>query len=178
MEESLKRELESLKKELAGKRDEIQDIAGLVGREIDRQFMPDPGELSERELEAFFQERLPLLRDRIDINPNPAALTSHRKILGRPILFLKRKFMTMIRFYTQLITPKQTEFNAASASLIEAIIARSRRNRQALQEIEERIGRLEEVLILLVARLRDIQERVEKREEQTVARRTSEKNEP
>lgn len=167
MEEALRKEIERLKEELARKKEEIQDIRKLIGEEIDRPFNPDPIELSEREVEAFIQEKLPTLKLSIDVNPDPQALRSHRRLLGRPILFLKRKFMKMIHFYTQLITPKQTQFNETSASLLKAVIARSRRTVHELLEVQERISRLEETTILLLARLKDLQRELSKAENQS-----------
>lgn len=164
MEESLRRKVERLKDELAKKKEEVHDIAELVRKEIDRYFQLDPQELSDRELEAFIQEKLRTYKGYIDINPDPGALTSHRKILGRPILFLKRKFMKMIRFYTQLITLKQTKFNENSAALLEAVLARSRRNKQELEAIEARISRLEETVFLLTFRLRELKENLRSEE--------------
>jgi len=175
MEDSLKKEVKRLKEELARKKEEARSIADLVKEEIDLRFVHDPRELSERELEGFIEENLLPLKENIDVNPDPMVLTSHRKVLGRPILSLKRTFMKMIRFYTQLITPKQTRFNEHSAALLEALIARSRRNREELRAIAERIGRLEENIVLLRAALKDLKAGLETRKDRAAGAGPSEK---
>ncbi len=175
MEEALRKEVERLKEELARRKEEIQDIRDLVREEIDRPFRTDPNELSEREFETFFRERLAELKLSTDVNPDPQALRSHRKIIGRLILFLKRKFMSLIRFYTQQITPKQTQFNVNSASLLEAVFAFSKRKEKELHDIEERMSRLEETLVLLLARLKDLKEELDKPAHQSPEVVTAEK---
>jgi len=168
MEDTLEKEFKRLKEELAKKREEVQDIANLIHEGIDRHFQINSTELSERELEAFLGEKLAMGKQYIDIEPDPGALRSHRKILGRPILFFKRMFMKMIRFYSQQITSKQTQFNENAAALLEAIVSYSRRNRQELLDIQEKIGRLEETAVLLLASLKDLKEKLGKQKAQAL----------
>ncbi len=158
MENPLEKEVQRLKDELAKKRAEIQDIARLVGEEIDRRFSLHPVELSERELDSLVTEKLEIAKQSIDINLKPEELTSHRKILGRPILFLKRKFMRIIRFYTELLASKQNRFNDNTTALLEAIYTHSKRQRQELRDVQEKISRLEETVVLFLARLKEIKE--------------------
>jgi len=175
MENPLGKEVQSLKEDWARKKEEVQNISDLVREKIDRHFQPDLQELSERELELFIQEKMATFKQYIHIHPDPMALTSHRKILGRPILFLKRKFIKLIRFYFQLITSRQTQFNENSALLLEAIIIRLKRNRQELQEIQERICRLEETIVLLLARLKGLKEEQHKQESRSANEITTRK---
>ncbi len=157
MDSTVKEEIRRLKKDLSKRKEEIRDIRELVQKEIDREYDLDPEGLSERELETYIRESLLVLKKSTDTAPDPKTLRSHRRILGRPILFFKRAYMKMIRFYTGLLVAKQTRFNELSSSLLQALVIRSRREREKQKEIEEKISRCEEHLVLLMARLRDLQ---------------------
>jgi hypothetical protein len=96
-----------------------------------------------------------------DTRPDPKALRSHRRTIGRLILFFKRTYMKVIRFYTDLLTAGQTRFNEHSSALFQALVARSRKERERAKQIEEKISRCEENIVLLMAKLKDLQAKLE-----------------
>jgi hypothetical protein len=71
--------------------------------------------------------------------------------------------MKIVRFYTDLLIAGQTRFNERSSALLQALVARSRREREKTKEIEEKISRCEENIVLLMAKLMDLQTKLEER---------------
>jgi hypothetical protein len=157
MDETIEREIQRLKEELAKRKQELDDIKKLAHKDIDRQFQTNVWDLSEREMAAFIEGHLLSIKDQIDIHPDAKTLTSHRGILGWPILGLKRFFMKRIRFYTDLFADKQTKFNTLSSGLLQAALLRSQWNQERIRDLEERLGQCEDKLVVLIHKVQDIQ---------------------
>lgn len=152
----LKREIESLRRELEEKKKEIRGLENLVRASIDRDFPLEVGEFSERELADYFRDALPPLKQVLDPRPGPKSVRSHRKIIGAPIVFFKRLFLRIFGFYTHLLLDEQAKFNRRSAELTEALITRLGHYRERLKEAEEKLASIEENLVILKNKLENL----------------------
>lgn len=137
-------EINRLKEELSRQKEKITDIKELVKHDIDRDFSIDLWELSEKELDSEMGNRLSFLNDDIDTRPDPGIITSHRRILGKPIVLIKRLFMKLTGFYTNTLLEKQRRFNEQVVAFQLASFIRSRHNEKRIKEIEEKIKTVEE----------------------------------
>jgi DNA repair exonuclease SbcCD ATPase subunit len=155
--QELAAEIQRLKEELAQKKAEIRDLKRLLRREIDREFPPNLDEFSDRELDDYFRDCLFPIKEVVDPRPDPKALRSHRKVVGRPVDFLKRLFLRMTGFYVHLLLDDQARFNKLSANLSQALLIRLRRHHERLKGIEDKISGCEMGLSLLKNRLEDLQ---------------------
>ena len=158
MEEAMTKKIQRLKKELYRKKEEIRDLKRLVNKEIDREFQADLGELSERELETYIGECFSSMKRNIDTKPDEKPITSHRKIIGKPIILIKQILsrITGVYSYTNLILDKRTEFNRQSIALHQALLISFRKNRERIRQIEEKISDYEENLIIIMNKIKDL----------------------
>lgn len=156
MDESIAKEIEKLKKDVCLKKERIQDIKKLANREIDREFTFDLEEFSEKELDSYLQEYLTAMDKSFDPTPDERSLTSHRKILGKPIILLKQLLLKVTGVYINLILDKQKKFNQQSIVFYRALLLRLRKNRQKIKHIEQRISECEEDLVILSKKLEDL----------------------
>jgi len=156
----LNREIEALKREIEAKKSEIRGLEKLVRGAIDRDFPIEVGEFSERELEDYFRDAVSPLKLVIDPRPGPKSVRSHRKIIGAPIVFLKRVFIRVFGFYTHLLLDDQTKFNRRSAELTEALVTRVRHYKERLEHAEDKVAAFEESLVILRNKLEDLRSRL------------------
>ena len=153
MDEQIIKEINRLKEEIYQQKEKVSDIKGLVKEEIDRDFPVDFWELSERELDNEIGNRLSFLNDDIDTRPDPQSITSHRRILGKPIVLFKRLVMKIAGFYTNTILEKQRSFNEQLVAFLLASFIRFRHNERKIKEILEKLKTLEEDQELLLEQL-------------------------
>jgi chromosome segregation ATPase len=153
MDDQIEKEINRLKEEISRQKEEISDIKQLVRRDIDRDFPINLWELSERELDSEMGNRLSFLNDDIDTRPEPQAITSHRRILGKAIVFIKRLVLKILGFYTNTLLEKQKRFNEQLVAFNLASFIRSRHNEGRINAIEETLKNLEEDQALLLDRL-------------------------
>ncbi|MCX6567147.1 MAG: hypothetical protein NTW38_12145 [Candidatus Aminicenantes bacterium] len=152
----LEAEIRYLKEELDRKKEEISDLRKLLGREIDREFAPPVEELSDKELADYLRDTIPLINGFVETKPDIRAITSHRKTLGRPVVFLKRALLKTT--FTQLnasldlqnrFNRDQSRFNRQVAALFRTLHVRDGRRAERLKALEEKVAGYEEDLALL-----------------------------
>ncbi len=160
--EKIAAQLKTLKEEISREKEGITCIKELVKDEIDRDFPIDLWELSPRELDQQMGSRLSFLNDDIDPRPDPGVITSHRKILGKPIVFVKRIIMKLAKAYSDSILEKQRRFNEQSVVFHLASFVRFRHNEAKLKELEERIKDFEDKQELLLDELKNIRDNIRK----------------
>jgi len=153
MDERIIEELDRLKEEIYRQKEKAADIKELVKTEIRRDFPVDFWELSERELDNEMGSRLSFLNDDIDTRPEARSITSHRRILGKPIVFIKRLVMKITGFYTNTILEKQRSFNEQLVAFHLASFIRFRHNERKIKEILEKLKALEEDQELILDQL-------------------------
>jgi hypothetical protein len=165
MDETIDQEVRRLKEDLLRRKEEIGDLRKLVNKEIDREFEPDALDLTERELEPFIEKSLAAVKDNLVLKAEPQSLTSHRRIFGRPVLYFKRTFMNWVDLYTKMILDKQNRYNRHAFDLLKVLVIRSRWSRDKLKELEERLGKCEESLVVMINKAQDLQARLEQEKE-------------
>ena len=104
-------EIKRLKKEIHNRKDKINNIQELVNKSIDREFRTNLWELSERELDFEMGNLLSFMNEDIDPRPDKKVITSHRKIIGRFIVIIKKALIKILNLYTNTILEKQRRFN-------------------------------------------------------------------
>lgn len=153
MDERIIKEIDRLTEEIYRQKEKAADLKELVKEEIHRDFPVDFWELSERELDNEMGNRLSFLNDDIDTRPDARSITSHRRILGKPIVFIKRLVMKIAGFYTNTILEKQRSFNEQLVAFHLASFIRFRHNEQKIKEILEKLKTLEEDQELILEQL-------------------------
>ncbi len=156
----LSQEIETLRRELEDKKKEIKSLQQLVRGAIDRDFPLEVAEYSEKELEDYFRDAVSPLKLVIDPRPSPKSVRSHRRIVGAPIVFLKRIFLRLSGFYTHLLLDDQAKFNRRSAELTEALVTRLKHYRDRLEQAEAKVDAFEESLVILKNKLDDLRLRL------------------
>ena len=156
MDEQITEQIKRLKEELLKEKAAVAEIGELVGEQIDRPFHVDPWELSEKELDSEMADILPFLNDDIDPRQGKEVITSHRGLLGKPLVFLKRKFLDMFEFYTSFLQDKQRRFNDRLVRYQLSSFIRFRRNEKHLYDIREKLKEIEENQELIFDQLREI----------------------
>lgn len=131
--------IDRLKKEIFQQKEKLSSIEELVKTQIDRDFHTNLWELSEKELDNEMGNRLSFLNDDIDPRPDPAAITSHRKILGKPIVFIKRIIIKIAGTFASALLEKQRRFNEQLVNFHLASFIRFRQNEKKLAEIQEKL---------------------------------------
>ncbi len=165
MDETIEQEIRRLKNDLLKKKEEIQDIRALVNREIDRDFRPEALDLTERELEPFIEKSLAEINENLILKAETSSLKSHRKIFGRPVLFLKRTFMTWADIYNRKILEIQNRYNRSSFDLLKVVLLRSRWSKEKLKDLEKRLGECEENLVVMIHKIEDLRVRLDREKE-------------
>jgi hypothetical protein len=156
MDKSVAKEIEKMKKDISLKKKMIQDIKKLANREIDREFASDLEEFSDKELDSYLQEYLAAMDKSLDPKPDKSYFTSHRKILGKPIILLKQLLLKVTGVYINLILDKQKKINQQGIVFHRAILLRLKKNRQKIKHIEQRISECEGNLVILSKKLEDL----------------------
>lgn len=162
MDEAFEKEIQKLKAGLLARKGDIEDIRALVKQEIDREFQPDAMGLTEREIEKFIETHLAVLLESHVLEGEPLPLKSHRKVFGRPVLYFKKVFQTWADIYAKAFLEKQNLTNRATLDLIKVLILRSRWSREKLKDLDRRVGKAEEDLVILVNNVQDLRARLEK----------------
>jgi hypothetical protein len=106
-------------------------------------------DLSPKKNERYSEMSLHLrkLHSFWDVAASGGVITSHRKILGPVLVFVKRVGFTAIRFFGSAFFTRQTEYNAANVRfntvVLEELVRLSEENRELRQRQEELLRQLE-----------------------------------
>ncbi|MDP2914052.1 MAG: hypothetical protein Q8O91_01210 [Candidatus Aminicenantes bacterium] len=150
------KEIRRLKETLDKKIAEIHDLEELVNKDIDRTFPSPVEEFSEKELTTYIRECLSSIDIDLEFKPDIRAITSHRKTLGKPIVFLKRAFLETTFRSIDSFLDKQIHFNRQISALCRALLLRTSHSRERMKQIEERISGCEENLAILKNKLENL----------------------
>jgi len=145
----LEEEIRRLKAELDRKKEELSDLRKLVGKDVDREFPPAVEGMSDRELEIYLRDTIPLINGFVETMPDLRDLKSHRKVFGRPVLALKRALLETTVKPLQEFLDRQVKFNRQAAVLLQALHQRSGCYAARIKACEEKIAACEEDLALL-----------------------------
>jgi hypothetical protein len=109
-EESIKKTLRELKELYAAEKGRLSQIDRLAGEAVDRDIVTDFWELSNAEIENEMFRRLSDLDADADCLPG-GALASHRRWLGKPIVFFKKVLRRLAAPYSSMLLQKQNRLN-------------------------------------------------------------------
>ena len=143
MDEHIVNELDRIKEELTHKREQLQTVEQLVTDPIDRDYPIDLWQLSPRELDAEMGDRLSALNGSIDPRPTSDSITSHRRIIGKPIVMIKKIVMRLFQPAIDTMLEKQRQFNEQAVAFHLASFIRMRQIEQTVKELEETMGELD-----------------------------------
>jgi len=142
MDYTIKEEIEQLKRQLNQQKETISDIGQLVKQEIDKPISINLWEFSEKELDCEMGNNLSLLNDQIDVRPSKHSIVSHRKFIGRFIVFLKRIMLKLTSPYTNVLLDKQIKFNQDLVRFQLASFIRLRRIEDKISVLDEKLNDL------------------------------------
>lgn len=108
--DDIKKTLRELKVLYDAEREKLDGIDALAGGPVDREIAIDFWKLSNAEIEREMWNRLTLLDEDADCLPE-GTIVSHRPILGKPIVFLKKIIRALTRPYTSMLLQKQNRLN-------------------------------------------------------------------
>ncbi len=146
--------MKKIKNELYQTKERIRDIKKLVNEEIDRNLSSDVWDFSERELDTQLSEFLSFLDKPVDPLPDKTAIASHRKIIGKPIVWAKRILMRISRAYLTFIFDKQKEINQKYKDLFRTLILFQRILRKKINLIEKRVSDCEIELVIISKKIK------------------------
>jgi len=158
----LEQEIRRLKDELDRKREEISDLRKLLGGEIDREFSAPVEEFSNKELENHLRELLSSIDAQADSRPDLRAITSPRKTLGKPFVFLKRALLETTFTQLNAFLDLQIRFNRQVASLFRTLHVRAGRQTDRLKMLDAKIVGYDEDLALFRTKLEDLRAALER----------------
>ncbi len=149
-EAELLNEIGRLKAEIYAQKEAVASLRGLVKDDIERGYTTDLWELSARELDNEMGNRLSFLNDDMNPKPDVNTITSHRRYLGKLVVWVKRLLMKLARPYTNLVLEKQRRFNEQLVAFHLASFIRFRGNEARLQGLEEKLKEIAEDQELLM----------------------------
>ena len=125
----------------------VADIRARVARKTEQGLYSDPRiaraektnlhNLSDREFDQYY---LDCLRDAVFVDIGDFEIQERRRFFTGMLVGLKRLIWKMLRFYTYRLWSQQNEVNAILLSANEAL---DNRYRDKIEELENRIARLE-----------------------------------
>lgn len=136
--ENIKKSLQELKQYYAvecGKRDRVDQ---LVQEPVDREIAIDFWKLSGAEIEREMWNRLSILDADADSLPG-GPITSHRSLLGKPAVFLKKIVRRLTRPYSSMLLQKQNRLNRELVTFQLLAFLKLRQLEQRIREMEEKI---------------------------------------
>ena len=141
----------------ASRKKPVTDLDALAPEVIDRSFQTDHWNLSTKELDTLVGRYLTLLNDTTDVAPKIESISSHRGLIGTPIVAIKKLLFTLIRPFTDTLLADQKEFNGR---VVQTQLAQFVLQTRLQEEITATIGRLrslEEDVAILQEKMRRLQ---------------------
>ncbi len=135
--------LETFREEILIEKNNINSMNELVISDIDRDFDMDLWDLSPKELDNWMGKNLSLLNDNINTIPSPINAESHRKFIGKFIVYIKNKVFFYINKYTLPILEKQKVFNSQLVQFHLATFIRLKTLDNKINTIDEKISQIE-----------------------------------
>jgi hypothetical protein len=154
MEKNITKEIKKIKTELYQTKEKIRDIKKLINEEIDSELTSDLSDFSERELETQLGEFLSFLNKPVDPLPDKASITSHRKIIGKPIVWIKRILLKISWVYLSFVSEKQKSINQKYRDLFKTLIYHQKMFRKKINLIEKRISECEVELVIISKKIK------------------------
>jgi hypothetical protein len=146
------KQMEKLKKELHERKEEIHDINQLVNKDIDGKLHSRLEDYSERELESRLGEYHALLAKSANPLPEDIVITTPRKILKKPVIWIKRRLLNVVNAHVTSVMEKQREFNQKCLDLFQTLIVHQKKMSRKINHLEQRINECEAQLDIISKR--------------------------
>jgi hypothetical protein len=130
----------------------------IAPEDLDRSFQIDPWSLSAKELEALLGQYLTLLNETTNVAPKIELISSHRGLIGAPIVAIKRLLFKLIRPFTDTLLANQKIFNGRLVETQLAQFALQTRLRGEINAAIERLRSLEEDSVILREQMARLQQ--------------------
>jgi hypothetical protein len=138
MDETIKAEIAKLKEYYDRRKSAAGTLEELAGEPLQHHFPIDLWELSDSELDGEMGKRLGFLNDDIDCRPTPD-ITSHRRFLGRPIVWFKKIIFKILRPYSNTLFIRQNRFNEQLVAFHLASFIRFRRLEESVRRLQRQL---------------------------------------
>jgi hypothetical protein len=148
--------MEKLKKQLYEKKEEINDIRQLVNEDIDGKQHPRLEDFSERELESRLGEYHALLAKSANPLPENMEITTPRKTFKKPVIWIKRRLLTVVNAHVTSVMEKQREFNHKCVDLFQTTIVHQKKMSRKINHLEQRMNECEAKLDIISKKLEEI----------------------
>ncbi len=155
---TMKQKLAHMREELICQKEQVKEIKDLIKTEIETHYESDLWELSPKELNQEMGKLLSFLNQDIDCL-SLQKITSHRKLIGGCIVFIKKTVKRIIRPVLELYFGRQRRFNESAVRFQLASYIRFRRMEQKLEGIEKIVTEIEEQQDTLLDAIRSLSER-------------------
>jgi len=139
--ESIKKTLQELRDVYAAEIKKSPAIDQLVMEPLDREIVTDFWKLSNAEIEREMWNRLSLLDADADCLPG-GPIDSHRPLLGKPIVLLKKIIRRLTSPYSSMLLQKQNRLNRELVTFLLLGFLKFRHLDQRLRQIEEKLADL------------------------------------
>jgi len=139
--ESIKKTLRELKEYYAAERAQANDIGELIREPLDREIVIDFWKLSSTEIEREMWNRMADLDAGADCLPG-GPIASHRPLLGKPIVLVKKIMRRLIRPYSSMLLQKQNALNRELVTFQLLNFLMFRQLDKRFREIEEKMADL------------------------------------
>ena len=153
----IKEDTAELKRALEREIEGLTDLELLAPEDIDRIFNTDLWSLSARELEAVISRSLTLLNETTDVAPKIEAITSHRGLIGAPVVAVKKLLFRLLRPFTDTLLADQKMFNGRLVQTQLAQFALQARLREEITAAVKRLRSLEEDSVILREQMERLQ---------------------
>jgi len=135
--DDIKKTLQELKAFYDAEREKLSSIDQLVREPVDKEIIIDFWKLSNAEIEREMWNRLAGLDADADCFPG-GPISSHRPLLGKPIVFLKKILRGLTRPYSSLLLQKQNRLNRELVTFQLLIFLKLRQLGKMIRETAER----------------------------------------
>jgi hypothetical protein len=137
--ENIKKTLQELKDYYAAEREKLNDIEKLIKEPVDREIVTDFWKLSNAEIEREMWNRLTILDADADCLPG-GQIHSHRFLLGKPIVFLKKIIRRLTGPYSSMLLQKQNQLNRELVTFQLLTFLKFRHLEKLIGSMEEKIA--------------------------------------
>jgi len=145
----IRQTISQIKEEISIQKAETKSLQELVKKGIDRDFSTNLWDLSDKELDFDMATYLSFLNDDIDTRPDPADISSHRRLFAGIIVRFKRFLLKISSIYSNALLDKQRKFNDQSVHFKLSSFIRFRHLENRLGSIEESLKEIQENLEIL-----------------------------
>jgi hypothetical protein len=139
--ENIKETLRELKEFYGAEREKLAAVDKLISEPLDREIVTDFWNLSAAEIEREMFIRLDLLDQDADCLPG-GPISSHRSLLGKPIVFCKKLIRRLAGPYSSMLLQKQNRLNRELVTFQLLAFLKLRQLDKRFREMENRIADL------------------------------------